>query len=154
MIKIEIENLDKLIKDLEKYPAISIKYTNKAIASALTRIKDEATQNTPIGASGRLKASWYVKMGQLEGSLRNVMQEKGGRFYGYDVEKGREPFYISPQDIGAWAKKKNLNPYAVSKSISRKGTKANPFFEKSIRNVEDGINKDFDEALENITKEL
>ena len=62
--------------------------------------------------------------------------------------------YVSPQSLKAWAEKKGLNPFAVAKSIAKKGTKANPFFQTAVGSVEDRVNQEFDKALENITQEL
>ena len=105
MITLEITGLDKLMDGLKKYPAIAIKHTDKAIAKALTLIQKEARDNTPIGDTGRLKGSWKINKRPLEGSLSNIMQSKEGRYYGYDVEHGREPFYISGKELEGWAKK-------------------------------------------------
>jgi hypothetical protein len=153
-ITLEIKGLNKLMDGLKKYPAIAIKHTDKAIAKALSLIQSEAVRNTPVGDTGRLKGNWKINKRPLEGSLSNIMQSKEGRYYGYDVEHGREPFYISGKQLEGWAKKKGLNPYAVSKSIARKGTKANPFFKRSVEAKADAVDKAFDEALEAIISEI
>jgi hypothetical protein len=154
-ITLEIKGLDKLMDGLKKYPAIAIKHTDKAIAKALTLIQKEARDRTPIGDTGRLKGSWNINKKPLEGTLANIMQAKGtNRYYGYDVEHGREPFYISGKELEGWAKKKNLNPYAVANSIRKKGTKANPFFKRSVNAQADNVDKAFDEALEAIISEI
>lgn len=137
-----------------RYPAVSEKHINKAIASALGRIRNQAIDETPVGATGQLKGKWLIRVGRFEGSLKNIMQSKDGRYYGYDVEMGREPFFISARDIGPWAIKKGLNPYAVAKSIRRKGTRANPFFQRAILSQKDAIEKEFDKALDGIIKDI
>lgn len=48
--------------------------------------------------------------------------------YGKDIELGREPgTYVSPAALTKWAKKRGLNPYAVSRAILNKGSPAQPF---------------------------
>jgi hypothetical protein len=67
---------------------------------------------------------------------------------------GTAPHYVSPRVLAPWAEKKGLNPFAVSKSIQKKGTKANPFFADTVEYSEKGIDRIFKDALTKITKEI
>lgn len=55
--------------------------------------------------------------------------------YSEPVEKGRQAGKYVPIKEGVglhkWATSKGLNPYAVSKSIFKKGTKPNPFMQRT-----------------------
>jgi hypothetical protein len=60
--------------------------------------------------------------------------------YGEAVERGRPPHVVSPKALEGWARRRGLNPYAVARSIAKKGTKAHPYlipsFEAELPNVE------------------
>ncbi len=153
MVSIEIKGLSQLIKTIDKYPAISEKHVNKAINLSLLRIQGQATRNAPFGTSGNLRNNWNIKMGRYEGSLSSGAREKGFS-YGTAVEYGTRPHFVSANAISLWASRRGLNPYAVAKSIQKKGTKANPFFKKSAESQEGNIEKEFNKALSEILKEL
>ena len=137
----------------DKYPAISEKHVNNAINYSLLRIKGEATKNAPFGTTADLRNKWDIKIGRFEGSLSSGASQKGFN-YGMAVENGTRPHYVSASAISLWASRRGLNPYAVAKSISKKGTKANPFFKKSVDSQRQNVDKEFDKALSNIIKEL
>lgn len=147
-VQIEIRGLEKLVKIAEKYPAVAEKHINFAISRSLARILGAEKREAPFGVSGQLRDRWDLRTKRFEGSLRS------GVSYAMAVHEGSRPHYVSPEALRPWAMKKGLNPFAVSKSISKKGTKANPFFQRALDNVEDDINKEFKEALINITKDI
>lgn len=148
MIKIEINNLDKLLKMAEKYPAKAEKHVDKAIKRSLVRVLGEEKKEAPFGVSGNLRDNWLTRFGRFNGSLTSNSP------YAVAVHEGTTPHYVSPSALMAWAKKKGLNPFAVSKSIAKKGTKANPFFQRAVDNSEESINKDFDKALDDLVKDI
>lgn len=48
--------------------------------------------------------------------------------YGREIEHGRPPgTYVSAAALSGWAKRKGLNPHAVSWAIMKKGSPAQPF---------------------------
>lgn len=153
MIEIKVTGLNELIKMADKYPAISEKHVNKAINLSLLRIQAQSTKNAPFGTSGNLRNNWDIRMGRFEGSLSSGAREKGFG-YGTAVEYGTRPHFVSANAISLWANRRGLNPYAVAKSISKKGTKANPFFKKSVDSQQSNIEKEFDKALSEILKEI
>lgn len=71
--------------------------------------------------------------------------------YGAGVEYGRPPHVVSPKALEGWARRRGLNPYAVARSIAKKGTKAHPYlipsFEAELPNVEGLIFEAADEAF-------
>lgn len=148
MISLEIKGLDKLIGVAEKYPSVSEKFINLAINRSLLRVWAAEKQSAPFGVSGILRDNWKVEMGRFTGRLYSLAK------YALDVEKGTKPHFVSVDEIAPWAKKKGLNPWAVAKSISKKGTKANPFFARAINNATDGVNEEFKNAMKSITAEL
>lgn len=147
-VQIEIKGLNKLVAIADKYPSVAEKHINKAISRSLARILGAEKREAPFGVSGQLRDRWDLKVGRFQGSLRS------GVSYSMAVHDGTRPHFVSVESIRAWANKKGLNPYAVAKSIGKKGTRANPFFKRAVDSVEDSVNKEFDEALVNITKDI
>jgi HK97 gp10 family phage protein len=151
--EIEIKGLNELMAMAEKYPKVSEKHINKAISLSLNRIRNDAVNDSPVHKGG-IKKSWRIQMKRFEGKLSNIMTAKDGTPYPYDVEFGRGPHYVSPKELEPWAKSKGLNPYAVSKSIFKKGTKGQHFFKKALDKNRDTFQPYFDEAITNIMKEI
>lgn len=148
MVKLEIKNLDKLITAMEKTPAIAEEYVGKAISRSLIRVLTEEKKAAPFGVSGNLRDNWNINVGRFEGRLTSMSP------YAAAVNYGTGPHHVSPTQLAPWAAKKGLNPFAVAKSIAKKGTRANPFFDKAVANAEDGVNKEFETAGADIIKAL
>ena len=153
---LEIKGLNELMKTVEKYPNISEKHINKAINRSLIRIQDQAKKNAPSGDTQQLRQNWKITMGRFAGSLESGAKN-GGFSYGLAVEFGSKPHFIPVKNnpmFRLWAERSGLNPYAVSRSIGKKGTKPKPFFQPAIDSNKNKINEEFDKALTNIINEL
>lgn len=152
-MEIQINGLNELMKMADKFPAVSEKHIGTAIQRSLIRIQDTAKTSAPFGTSGQLRNNWDLRVGRYEGSLRSNAQA-GGFPYGSAVEFGTRPHFPPVSALSLWAKRKGLNPFVIARSISRKGTKANPFFQNSIDAQRNNVAKEFDNALDAIIKEL
>jgi HK97 gp10 family phage protein len=155
--EIEIQGLDNLMKIAEKYPRISEKHINKAINNTLIRIQDQAKKNAPSGDTQQLRQKWNIKMGRFEGLLESGARS-GGKQYGMSIEYGlkaghRIPVKNNPV-FQLWATRRGLNPYAVAKSIEKKGTKAQPFFQPAIDSQKQNADNEFSKAMDKILKEI
>lgn len=70
--------------------------------------------------------------------------------YGKEIEFGRKlGTYVSPNALMGWAKRKGLNPYAVSKSIMKKGSPAQPFLFPAADSQLDNVLKIITQAVVN-----
>lgn len=132
----------------ERFPHIAEKHVNTGINRSLVRIWGKEKQEAPFGVTGSLRDRWTLFVGHFSGYLRSQMA------YSVPVHEGSRPHYVSPRALMQWATKKGLNPYAVAKSIAKKGTRANPFFQRSLDASATDVSKEFKEALVNITKEM
>lgn len=73
------------------------------------------------------------------------------------VEFGSRPHWVSVAQgspLRDWADAKGINPYAVQRSIAKKGTKPNPFVKPTYTLMEPRISRLFDNEIEALTKEL
>lgn len=147
-VSIRIEGIEKLRKLAEKSPAIVEKHVNQAINRSLLRILRREKQVAPFGVSGQLRDRWSIILSRFAGILTS------GVDYSVAVHEGTRPHFVSPESLKQWAAKKGLNPYAVSKSIAKKGTKANPFFKGAVEDTSKDVNKEFAIALEGAMNEL
>lgn len=147
--KITISGLDKLIDVMEKYPAISEKHITKAISRALVRVFGEEKREAPVH-TGNLRDNWRLDIGRFSGSLTSNAP------YARDVHDGT-PLATLPSGatLKKWAEKKGLNPYAVAKSIAKRGHLiANPFLARAVEKQRANIDKEFQTAIKEITQEL
>lgn len=148
MIEIDLKDFNKLLKIGEKFPVTAEKHITYAIRRALTRILGAEKQEAPFGVTGSLRDRWDLQVSPFQGFLRSQMP------YAVSVHEGSAPHFVSAEKLAPWAKKKGLNPYAVAKSIAVKGTMPNPFFRRAVSRVQGDVNKEFSEALKNITIEV
>jgi hypothetical protein len=75
--------------------------------------------------------------------------------YAYDVEYGTPPGrYVSPQALMGWAMRHGINPYAVSKSIFKKGTRAQPYLLPAFNSNTDTIVAIIGQAIQNALSQV
>lgn len=147
-VQLEIKGLDKLVKQMERYPAISEKHVNTAINRSLVRILGQEKQQAPVGVTGNLRDNWKIDIGRFTGSLRSMAP------YSMAVHMGSQPHAVSGETLKAWAARKGLNPWAVAANIKKHGTKPNPFLQRSIKVEQENVNGEFAKALGAILAEV
>ena len=142
---IYVEGLDELLRKMDNLPAEVQRECLKAMQSASLDIIADAKGNLRANGSvvtGNLRASGKVQKVDDKtldvGFFSSDARDKGYASY---VEHGRKPGKMPPPDIlEAWAYKKfrlshkeaRSAAWALARSISKKGTKAHPFFEPSV----------------------
>lgn len=147
-ITVEIKNFGVLTDLVGKFPRIAAEHVTKGIGLSLSAIQGQAKREAPYGVSALLRNNWVQNVAPLRGALRS------GQEYATDVHEGTRPHYVSPKELAPWAAKKGLNPYAVSKSIQRKGTKANPFLKRAVDGTASTVDRFFGEAADRITRDI
>jgi hypothetical protein len=147
-IEIKITNLNRLTDLAEKYPKTAEKHIGGAINKSLVRIFAEEKQTAPFGVTANLRDNWLLSFGRFQGSLRSNAP------YSVGIEEGTRPHYVSPRALKPWAEARGLNPFAVAKSIAKKGTKANPFLKRAVDNTADAVDREFTKALDALVDDL
>ena len=74
--------------------------------------------------------------------------------YGEAVENGTRPHFPPVDALTNWANRKGINPYALAFSISKKGTKAHPYFKPGIEKSKDYIKQQSKIGMNLILKAL
>lgn len=70
------------------------------------------------------------------------------------LEYGTHPHYPPIEGIRRWAKKKGINPYALQRSIGKRGTRAHPYLDKTFREVAPYARKSLDRSIGSKIKEI
>ncbi len=150
--EIKIENLNEIREAFRMYPVISNREIQRGLLDAGKLIAGTEKGEAPVGVTAHLRQSIGIRM--RIGSVVIIPSKK----YAINVHEGTKPHYVSVKGSRAplriWAIKKGLNPYAVQKSIMRKGTKANPFVNRTIQKAEYQVRRIFVGVLERIIKSL
>lgn len=92
-------------------------------------------KEVPRGATGKLAKSIHQLVTEVAATIGPDHKLK----YALYVEKGTKPHMPPVDAIQAWAEQKGLNPWAVAKSIAKKGTKANPFVERTYKGSKEDV---------------
>lgn len=142
---IYVEGLDELLRKMDRLPADVQRECFRAMQTASLDIIADAKGNLRINKSvvtGNLRASGKVqKVDDKTLDVGFFSSDSRGKGYASYVEHGRKPGKMPPPDIlEAWAYKKfrlshkdaRSMAWAMARSISKKGTKARPFFEPAV----------------------
>ncbi len=62
-------------------------------------------------------------------------------------EYGSRPHWTSVKNLERWAKTKGINAFALQRSIAKKGTKAHPFLQSTLREVDSRVLPDFSNGM-------
>lgn len=77
--------------------------------------------------------------------------------YANFVELGTRPHWTSARPgtpLYKWATDKGISPYAVQRSIARRGTKPHPFVAPTVKLMEPRIIGRFEKGIDELTREL
>ena len=127
-VKIEIKNLDKITKMADKYPAIAQRHIDKAIVRSIGEIDIQTKPFTPV-KTGRLRSSMLPHFSPFQGVYGSKLP------YALEVHDRYSP--------GTPYRHPSLNKKAIA-----------GFLFEGARKSERVINKEFQEALDNIAEDL
>ena len=141
-----------LRKALQKAPDT----TKKGIHSMLERsgIQTQGIMKTKVktGVSGELKKSVkYFFTDYMTVAIEPTAKHAAPH------EHGSKPHWVSVKEgtpLNMWAKAKGINPYALQKSIAKKGTKAHPFLQRTLNEVDSQVLPDFNKGISKIIERI
>lgn len=116
------------------YPHAATRRLNGLIEDSAIDTQREMRMAVNVGATGDLRRSIGYKT--QPASLSATIGPSA--VYAEWVEKGTRPHWTSARpgsSLHKWATHKGLNPYAVQRSIARKGTKKHPFIAPTYRKM-------------------
>lgn len=107
--------------------------------------------NANVGVSGDLRQSIKFNVSGLTSVVGPTAK------YADAVESGSRPHWVSAKPgspLAKWAVAKGISPYAVQRSIAKKGTKPHPFVAPTHTLMEPRILRRFDVEIGKLTQEL
>lgn len=144
----------KVVAMLASAPTALSTRLRQVIERAAITVQREMIQEAPIAVTGDLRRSIHYEVAP---SVFQAVIEPDIVYAG-SVEAGGPPRWVSVKPgtpLEKWAKLKGLNPYAVQRSIARKGTQPHPFvkptYEKTKDEVEAGIEVGITQVLQEIS---
>lgn len=132
----------------------------EAVKRASTIIWGTAIKEAPVGASGQLRKSIRRELYPTKAKIYPGVK------YAVDVHDGRSPADVQANfgeiwqsarkggSLHRWAVKRGLNPYAVANAMKKKGTKPNPFFDRTKDKTEDQVAKELDGVLTTLVSRI
>lgn len=147
-----MENLNEIREVFRRFPLIADDEIQRGLEKAGKLITRTEKEEVPIGVSNQLRQSIDMRL------IPNNVTIAPHKNYAIDVHEGTRPHFVpvnNPRDpLRVWAISKGLNPYAVQKSIAKKGTKPNRFVERTVSKAEEEVRRIFSQVLENIIKKI
>ncbi len=147
IVEVEIPNLKELLFNLRRYPAISVKWLQKAVEAAIAELHKVAVKGVVPWRTGRLTQSFGegIRIGRLWGRIGPTVK------YAVYVHEGTRPHSIEPRIKRAldW----EGAPHPIKK-VWHPGTAENRFLERMVKLAQPKIIKHFKDAGDKILKEI
>lgn len=108
--------------------------------------------NMPVGATGDLRRGGRYYFRDSE----TVAVEPVSK-YAEAVDKGSRPHWTSAKagtPLWRWATQKGISPYAVQRSIAKKGTRAHPFMRPTYEQAQPEVRRIFDNGIATLAARL
>jgi HK97 gp10 family phage protein len=145
---IKVEGLNEMIDVFAQSPALASRQLNNAIKKSIFYIQGKAKRNAPVDVGFLRNSGFSTSFSTLKGTLRNKAP------YAIFVHDGTAPHFPPIDAVTPWAERHGIPPFLVARSISFKGTKPNPFFERAINESSQSVKNNFTVALNNIKSAL
>ncbi len=145
-LSINVNNLDKIKNDF--WPEKIAIALDNSIKKSIVLLDRTAREETPVWVSGFLRAGFKEEFRSLYWRLYNSAE------YAIDVHNGTWPHVAPFADIYQRATFKWLEPWAVRNSIAKKGTKANPFMDRTVEKTDNEIDDIFQWEIDKLVLEM
>lgn len=138
MIKVDVSEIEAFEKELENLSgAVLDSNVSQGLFIAGAQVQSAARSLVPVD-TGALRLSIENSPGQSSGAY--LITVGTTQPYGKDIEFGRPPgTVVTAAALMGWASRKGLNAYAVSKSIYKKGSPAQPFLFPAFDSKQESI---------------
>jgi HK97 gp10 family phage protein len=121
--------LDRFQKGLQGAAKATPVEMRAAMAEATLAVESTARSLAPRD-TGRLQGSISSR---ITGSSTSLVGEIGPSVrYGLYVERGTRPHWPPVAALSGWARRHGVSPFAVARSIARKGTRSQPFMAPAL----------------------
>lgn len=150
-VKITVD--DRRVREmLAKAPEETALTVHQLLERNGIQVMAEMRRQVSVGVTGDLRRTiHYVFRGTGEVAIEPQAK------YAEPVEKGTRPHWVSVKPgtpLYRWATQKAINPYAVQKSIAKKGTMPHPFIQPTYDIMEPRVRRDFNEGIDALIARL
>lgn len=138
---------DRAVIDLfQRAPDVVKLRLRQLIEGSAIDIQREMRIAAPVAVTGDLRRSirYTFSAAKLQAEVGPTVN------YADDVESGTKPHLVSVAEgtpLRAWAKLKGINPWALQRSIAKKGTKKHPFVEPTFEKMKSKVEGDIISGL-------
>lgn len=140
-ISVEIKGVDELKKAFAKAPQVFVRVFDAVIRKAIYELQSEARKEAPVDMGFLRGTGMQTSFTPLVGKLENASP------YAFYVHEGTKPHWPPMAAIKPWADRHGIPAFVVARSIAKKGTKANPFFDRAIEKAQPKIDEFFEDGL-------
>lgn len=149
-LKLKIKDYGKIQAALQKSPTTVLKHVQEAIKTGSMMFYRTLQLKAPADTSNLARTVETV-LKPLKAEIYPTAK------YAIFVHEGTKPHFVSAKKLEKWARHKGVNPYAVAKAIAKRGTKANPFMDKTAQatfpDIEKMFNDKLKQAIDQVAKE-
>ena len=127
-------------RTFELYPEAAARKLNSLIEGGAIDLQSEIRRDAPVhDGQYRRSVDYKLNRGRFEANIGPRVK------YAKPVETGSRPHWTSVKpgsSLRKWADSKGINPYAVQRSIAKKGTKAQWVVRDVFRRERGGVQRD------------
>jgi len=145
-VDVSTNNLRKAVKAA---PDKIVETMHRSLARSAIKGQDYFRLKMPVGVSGFLRQHIAIKWN----NRLSVTVDPTAPYADY-VEYGTRPHWTSVHNLEAWARLKGINPYALQRSIAKKGTKPHPYLAFVSYYTAKFAANDMEQSLKKAIKEI
>ena len=145
---------DRQVRQLfAKAPQAAVRRLMQLVEGATIDVQGEMRRNAPVAVTGHLRGGikYTINQARFEGKVEPDVN------YAAPVEYGSRPHWVSVRPgtpLNRWAKQKGISPYAVQRSIARKGTRAHPFVKPTYVTMKPRVERQIIAGMSQFAQEL
>jgi hypothetical protein len=123
-VTLRLEGAEPLARALRRSPAVVAAAQAQAMEASLLLLERDARRGARQDTRRLMNSITHAVAGRGTTLTGRVGPSVG---YGLYVERGSRPHWPPIAALVGWARRHGVSPYAVQRSIARKGTRARPF---------------------------
>lgn len=148
---------DDVLAVLRKFPEATRKRVTELVEGSAIDVQRELIAAAPVGVGGGAGLRGSVRY-KLKVSGQGIQAEiMPAVSYALDVEEGTPPHWTSVAEgssLRAWANLKGVSPYALQRSIAKKGTKAHPYVKPTYDLMQPVVSKQLIRGITSFVQEV
>jgi hypothetical protein len=145
MIIINLKEYDSLVKKV--WQLVVDRVIERWLKKSIIFFEWESKRETPVD-TGKLRTTYKTEFWKNYWKVLNYSR------YGIYLHEWSKPHWVPIKAIEWWAKRHNINPYLVARSISKKWVKARLWITRALEKNKNEPQKIFQEEVQNLLDKL